>query len=232
MQKASHILGLIGAFVLRLTLTATDLYINYLIRIRANERAVPRTRRIRFPSELRQRISQRQAGLCMYCGVRLSRSNLHIDHIFPAEHGGSNAESNLQALCAPCNIRKGVQTDSEFRTRYRALLRPAPAGRRQSPPRTRIPQSKFRKITARTGQSGATRARRIAVFKTPQQKITSGSAITGVAAGVVWLVVMSMFFDDNSDVGAYVAVFGGIAVGLTTAIVLIWRAKYTGRFDQ
>ena len=232
MQKALHILGIIGAFMLRLTLRATDLYLDFLLRARANERAIPPARRIRFPNELRQRIRQQQGSLCMYCGIRLSRGNLHIDHIYPVEHGGSNAESNLQALCASCNIRKGVQTDSEFRERYRPLLSLVLVGSHPTPPPTRIAQSRFREITIRTTQADATRARRTAIFRTPRQKISGGSTTTGIVAGVVWFFAIPIIFGGNSDAVAYLALFGGIVVGLAVAGGLFWRAKYTGRFDQ
>lgn len=33
--------------------------------------------------------------------------DLTIDHLVPASRGGSNALSNLQLLCAPCNFAKG-----------------------------------------------------------------------------------------------------------------------------
>lgn len=232
MAKAQQILAVVCAFILRITLIAADRYLDFLLRIRANERTVPPTRRIRFPDSTRQRIREQQGNLCMHCGVRLGRKNFHVDHIYPAHHGGSNRVENLQATCAPCNIRKGVQTDSEFRARYRTLLRTPPAGRLPRPPQARIPQSRFREVTARTTQSASTRARRAAIFKTSRQKIASGSTITGVVAGAIWLIAMSMLFDDESEFGAYVAVFGGVAVGLVTGIGLMWRAKYTGRFDQ
>lgn len=232
MQRSLQILEIIGALMLRITLSATDLYLDFLLRTRANERAIPPTRRIRFPNETRQRIRQQQGSLCMYCGVRLSRGNLHIDHIYPIDHGGSNKESNLQALCASCNTRKGVQTDSEFRTRYRPLLRPVAQGRRPNPPQSRIPQSRFRDITERTSQSDATRARRMAIFRTPRQKITSGSVTTGLIAGAVWFFAMPTIFGGDSDLVAYVALLGGIVTWSSAAVGLIWRAKYTGRFDQ
>ena len=69
----------------------------------------------------------------MYCGVRLNRTNLQIDHIYPAEFGGPNEENNLQALCGRCNARKGIQIDADFRSRYREMLRGIPVGR---PPQT------------------------------------------------------------------------------------------------
>jgi len=46
---------------------------------------------------------------CKACGKTISRKNpreVHIDHIIPQKVGGTNAITNLQALCARCNIRK------------------------------------------------------------------------------------------------------------------------------
>lgn len=232
MAKAIHILRSIGAVMLRFAITATDAYLDFLMRTRANERAVPPTQRIRFAESLRQDIRRRQGSLCMYCGVRLSRGNLHIDHIFPVEHGGSNDAGNLQALCASCNTRKGVQTDREFRYRYRELLPQVTAGYRPVPPAARIPQKRFREITARTVQLESTRARRRAIFKTARQKISGGSLTTGIVAGVVWFFAVAIMLGGESDAAAYLSFFGGIAVGLMTAGGLMYRAWRTGRLDQ
>jgi 5-methylcytosine-specific restriction endonuclease McrA len=51
-------------------------------------------------------LSQRQAGRCAICGFHLA-VNMHVDHIIPRAKGGSNAISNLQLVCARCNIKKG-----------------------------------------------------------------------------------------------------------------------------
>ena len=47
---------------------------------------------------------------------------MDIDHMIPVIRGGSNDESNLQVICRPCNLRKGLQTDEEFRERYARLV--------------------------------------------------------------------------------------------------------------
>ena len=40
---------------------------------------------------------------CRHCGSRAS----HVDHVDPADGGGIDHPSNLQALCRSCNERKG-----------------------------------------------------------------------------------------------------------------------------
>lgn len=214
------------AVIVSVVLAATDRYLDFLLWFKRNERAITPTRRIRFSQEARLRISRGQGRRCMYCGVTLNRGNLNIDHIHPVEHGGSNDESNLQATCKSCNIRKGVQTDAEFRHRYSALL-PSRGG----PPATRIPESKFTAITRRTSQSASTRQRRQAVFKTPKQKITSGSLVTGLVVGLVWLFGFTLIFG-SATIVAQLSLWGGIIGGIATALGLIGRAAYTGRMIE
>lgn len=48
---------------------------------------------------------------CAACG---KPDGLVIDHIIPVVRGGSCETSNLQALCQPCNARKGRKTMAEF----------------------------------------------------------------------------------------------------------------------
>lgn len=231
-QKILQVSSTVGAFVLLWTLWFTDRYVDFLLQRRANERALPRTRRIRFSDEIRQRIRRTQSSLCMYCGVTLNRRNMHIDHVYPVEHGGSNDEENLQALCAGCNMRKGVQTDEEFRERYRKLLPPVVAGYVPTPPIERIPQRLFSEITSRTSQLESTRARRKAVFKTPRQKTVGGSITTGIAIGIVWFFSTAIIFGGDGTIGAYISLFGAMFVGLMVAVGIIWRANYTGRFNE
>lgn len=52
-------------------------------------------------------------GECAACG---SPDELVIDHIIPVARGGSCEQSNLQALCAPCNRQKGKKLPEEWRT--------------------------------------------------------------------------------------------------------------------
>ena len=231
-QKMLHIYGAVVSFVLLWTLWLTDRYIDVLLQRRANERALPKTRRIRFSDEVRQRIRRKQDSFCMYCGVTLNRRNMHIDHIYPVEHGGSNVDENLQALCAGCNMRKGIQTGSEFRERYRELLTPFQADYPPVPPKERIPQRMFSEIASRTSQLQSTRARRRAVLKTPRQKIVSGSITTGIAIGTIWFFAIPITFGGQGTVVAYGTLFGARIVGLLVALGIIRRAKCIGRFEQ
>ena len=205
-----------------------DFYHRYTLRIRAGERALAPTRRIRFSEQERRRISARQNNLCMYCGIALNKNNRQIDHIYPVEFGGENVDSNLQALCSPCNARKGVQTDADFRNRYREVLSGVRVG---SPPATRIPQQRFREITQRTRQGETTRGLRQSVFRTSKQKIIAGSTLAGAVLGVAWFFAIAILFGD-SNVGGQVALFGGFVVFGLVWIGSMWRAKRTGILDQ
>ena len=72
----------------------------------------------REPDEaVKERVKQRCDHRCLACG---STSDLQVDHIKPFWGGGSNDESNLQALCKGCNAAKGTRS-IRFRTRKRKL---------------------------------------------------------------------------------------------------------------
>ena len=51
-----------------------------------------------------------QRGLCGICGKPLpdDLAAVHVDHIRPRAHGGTNAPENLQAAHASCNLAKGA----------------------------------------------------------------------------------------------------------------------------
>ena len=50
--------------------------------------------------------------LCRMCGVRLATE---CDHITPKHKGGTDARSNLQALCKPCHTDKTARESVEAR---------------------------------------------------------------------------------------------------------------------
>lgn len=57
--------------------------------------------------KLRKRILERDKYLCMLCAEqgRLSEAT-DVDHIINKAKGGTDDESNLQSLCAPCHKEK------------------------------------------------------------------------------------------------------------------------------
>ncbi|MFC1963702.1 HNH endonuclease, partial [Chloroflexota bacterium] len=83
-----------------------------------------------------------QDGRCMYCGHKLNRANMDVDHKKPLKHGGSNSPANIQLLCRPCNGIKGTMNDKPFRRQYKLDLDA------KVPPARAIPYSYFDKIKA------------------------------------------------------------------------------------
>lgn len=61
------------------------------------------------PPKVRYEILKRDNFCCQACGTKASADNpLQVDHIIPRKHGGTNDPSNLQVLCATCNLGKGA----------------------------------------------------------------------------------------------------------------------------
>ena len=55
-------------------------------------------------------VRQRAANRCEYCRLHQDDSPLaalHLEHIRPRQHGGSDDESNLCLACIDCNLHKG-----------------------------------------------------------------------------------------------------------------------------
>ena len=114
---------------------------------------IPASGRIIFPARIKNAMYVEQRGRCMYCGRRMSSRYLEIDHKWPVSRNGGNERSNLQLLCTACNLRKGIQTDEEFRNRYWRLL--PPDGTIPDPP---IPQDEFSEETQWTRASPEVRS--------------------------------------------------------------------------
>lgn len=117
---------------------------------------------------------------------------LEIDHKYPFSRGGGDEIDNLQLLCTPCNMRKGIQSDEEFRYRYRRLL-PADG----SIPNPQIPQDVFSTETQYTKASHEVRAIYRERFDTYRYSRRSGySRGSGcglvVAAGVLDILVLAL----------------------------------------
>ncbi len=51
---------------------------------------------------------------CAYCGEKLRKKDVDVDHIVPKSRGGSNQVNNLTASCSHCNRQKGAMDDVEY----------------------------------------------------------------------------------------------------------------------
>ncbi len=66
--------------------------------------------RVRFS---RLNIYARDGDACQYCGRKLARSELNLDHIVPRSQGGKTSWENVVCSCVPCNLRKGGRTPEQ-----------------------------------------------------------------------------------------------------------------------
>lgn len=66
----------------------------------------------------RARVLSRDGGLCQPC-LRAGHTTMAtaVDHIVNKEEGGTDADSNLQAICKPCHAHKTGQEAARARLR-------------------------------------------------------------------------------------------------------------------
>lgn len=69
---------------------------------------VPDGRSRYVPENVKRAVWDRDDGRCVKCG---GSENLEFDHDIPFSMGGSNAEKNIQLLCASCNRTKGASIE-------------------------------------------------------------------------------------------------------------------------
>ena len=58
----------------------------------------------------RRTVRERAGNRCEYCGLHQDQSPLaalHIEHILPKKHGGTDDLDNLALACIDCNLHKG-----------------------------------------------------------------------------------------------------------------------------
>ena len=200
-------------------LWTADMLISLMLLFQARQRRIAPTKRRAWPKGLKEHLMRQQRNRCVYCGHRYSAHYLDIDHMDPVAYGGSNDPSNLQVLCGPCNRRKGDQTDREFRRRYSGLV----PSRRLTPPSRPVSQSHFDAVSRRTGASIALRQRRRLRFITAREKITTGSAVSGVVA----FAAVYLGLDGLGIQGDFVWIPAAI-LGLAVGAGLWLRARATG----
>ncbi len=168
------------------SLWTADTLIWVMLITRTNERRIRPTNRVTWPKGLKRSLMRRQDNTFVYCGYRRIAASMDIDHIIPAVRGGSNDESNLQVICSPCNQRKGLQTDEEFRARYARLV----PQRALTPPRRRVSQAEFRKETRLTTQTASVQEFRKTRFISKREKVITGCLII---AGAIFFVALMAF---------------------------------------
>lgn len=83
--------------------------------VRAERAAAAQLRRARrrgaggaFTAAEVDALLKNQRGCCAWCGASLA-GGFHRDHRVSLAAGGSNEISNIDLLCAPCNLRKGAK---------------------------------------------------------------------------------------------------------------------------
>lgn len=59
-----------------------------------------------FSDSMRQKVYERQKGICSKCNEQFELSQMEADHITPWHDGGKTTEENCQMLCRECNRRK------------------------------------------------------------------------------------------------------------------------------
>lgn len=67
-------------------------------------------RHVRFS---RFNIFARDNNTCQYCGRRLPRTELNLDHVLPRSQGGVSTWRNIVCSCHGCNRRKGGRTPEQ-----------------------------------------------------------------------------------------------------------------------
>ncbi len=75
----------------------------------------------RYTPEDVDRILKAQRGRCAVCAKKLGKG-FHRDHIVPLALGGTNWPSNIQLLCAPCNMAKGAKDPVDHMRQLGRLL--------------------------------------------------------------------------------------------------------------
>lgn len=74
------------------------------------------TRHVRFS---KTNICLRDQYSCCYCGDKLTRKEVTMDHVMPLSRGGKTDWTNIVTSCGPCNFRKGNKTGPQWRPIYK-----------------------------------------------------------------------------------------------------------------
>lgn len=73
------------------------------------------------PPLTRRELFHRDGGLCMYCGLRMTFSQMQIEHIVPRSKGGAHEWCNVVSTCESCNRHKDDRTPEQAGMKLLAL---------------------------------------------------------------------------------------------------------------
>ena len=74
------------------------------MRYTAESRVFVEVKRKAIDNGLRERIINRDKGMCRCCGT--TNAPFHIDHVYPVSKGGETSSDNLVTSCVTCNLKK------------------------------------------------------------------------------------------------------------------------------
>lgn len=91
--------------------------------LRFLEGARGRKKGVRFS---RDNVYARDHGQCQYCGHKVARQEMTLDHVLPRDLGGQTKWTNVVVCCLGCNQRKANRTLDQVRMRLLSQpVRPA-----------------------------------------------------------------------------------------------------------
>lgn len=76
--------------------------------------------RRRLSKETRQRVYQRDGGICQHCFLPVSANSFDVDHVKRVVGGGTDLLPNLLTAHSRCNRRRGKRTLEAWRAVLRA----------------------------------------------------------------------------------------------------------------
>lgn len=69
----------------------------------------PTGKRRKLTKGRRQKVIERDGLTCGICKTSVELHDVHIDHVLPVVHGGTNELDNLRVTHSRCNILKGAK---------------------------------------------------------------------------------------------------------------------------
>ena len=67
-----------------------------------------------MPDDYEGILTERQNGLCYFCGEPLVNDVMYLDHLTPHSRGGPHSMDNVVLACQTCNLEKAWLTEEEF----------------------------------------------------------------------------------------------------------------------